>query len=335
MVVTMKENTETTNAGIIPWYGTGNAGVPLAASPPVPRQAAGGTSGIQNALTVDVEDYYQVSGFENCVYRAEWDRFESRVVANTHGVLEILGSAGVHGTFFVLGWVAEHFPELVRAIRAAGHEIGCHSFWHRLVYLQAPDEFRFDLRRARQVLQDIIGEPVTAYRAPSFSITRRSLWALDILIEEGFTCDSSIFPTVHDRYGLAGAPLEPHALRRPAGEIWEFPLPVYRRLGHPWPIGGGGYLRLYPYFLTRHGLRAINAEGRPFAVYLHPWELDPDQPQLATGRLATFRHYVNLRRTKKRLKKLLADFQFGTMEEVLAGLRVRDQLPTWDLALAA
>jgi polysaccharide deacetylase family protein (PEP-CTERM system associated) len=322
MVVTMKEKMEATNSAIIPRSGGGDAAPPT----------------ILNSLTVDVEDYYQVTGFENCVYRAEWDRFESRVVANTHRVLEILASAGVSGTFFVLGWVAEHFPELVRAIRAAGHEIGCHSFWHRLVYLQAPEEFRYDLRRARDVLQDIIGEPVTAYRAPSFSITRRSLWALDILIEEGFTCDSSIFPTVHDRYGLTGAPLAPHVIRRAAGEIWEFPLPVYRRLGHPWPIGGGGYLRLYPYVLTRHGLRAINREGRPFAVYLHPWELDPEQPHLRAAGLnpaAHFRHYLNLRRTEKRLLKLLGDFHFGTMANVLAGLRSRDELHTWDLAVAA
>jgi polysaccharide deacetylase family protein (PEP-CTERM system associated) len=317
----MMESTDGAKSSIIPFSGL----------------TQDGRSPILNALTVDVEDYYQVSGFEKCVYRADWDRFESRVVANTYQVLEILSSAGVRGTFFILGWVAERFPELIRTIRAAGHEIGCHSFWHRLAYLQAPEEFRYDLRRARDVLQQILGEAVVAYRAPSFSITRRSLWALDILIEEGFTCDSSIFPTVHDRYGLAGAPLPPHVIRRGAGKIWEFPLPVYRRLGHPWPIGGGGYLRLYPYALTRHGLRAINAEGRPFVVYLHPWEVDPDQPPLPMplNLAAHFRHYVNLKRTKTRLLKLLGDFRFTTMAEVLAGLHAREELPTWDLAAAA
>src|SRR5439155_5015984 len=301
-----------------------------------PATFAGRTAGpILNALTVDVEDYYQVTGFENCVFRAEWDQLESRVVANTKVILELLRSHGVRGTFFILGWVAERFPALVRAIHAAGHEIGCHGFWHRVVYQQAPEEFRHDLRRARDVLQDVIGLPVTAFRAPCFSITRRSLWALDILLEEGFTCDSSVFPTVHDRYGLLEAPLEPHRIRRPAGSLWEFPLPVYRRLGHPWPIGGGGYLRLYPYALTRYGLRSINAQGRPFAVYVHPWELDPDQPQLSPGPVQAFRHYVNLGRTKSRLEKLLQDFRFGTIQEVLAGLETREQLKTWDFGIAA
>ena len=288
-----------------------------------------------NALTVDVEDYYQVTGFENCVYRADWDQLESRVVASTHILLDVLRAAGVSGTFFILGWVAERFPELIRNIFREGHEIGCHGYWHRVVYQQAPDEFRHDLRRARDAIQQIIGETVTAYRAPCFSITRRSLWALDILIEEGFNCDSSIYPTVHDRYGMAEAPLAPHRIRRAAGSLWEFPLPVYRRLGHPWPIGGGGYLRLYPYAVTRHGLRAINDQGRPFAVYVHPWELDPDQPLLAPGPLRAFRHYVNLGRTKSRIVNLLKDFRFGKMHEVLAGIEADEELENWDLASAA
>jgi polysaccharide deacetylase family protein (PEP-CTERM system associated) len=241
----------------------------------------------------------------------------------------------VHGTFFILGWVAERFPGLIRQIHAEGHEIGCHGFWHRVVYQQAPDEFRHDLQRARDALQDIIGVPVTAYRAPCFSITRRSLWALDILVEESFTCDSSIFPTVHDRYGLPDAPLEPHRIRRPAGSLWEFPLPVLRRLGHPWPIGGGGYFRLYPYSLTRYGLRSINAEGRSFAAYIHPWELDPDQPQLALGPVRAFRHYVNLGRTKSRLEKLIRDFRFGPIRQVLAELDAQEELKTWEFDIAA
>jgi len=288
-----------------------------------------------NALTVDVEDYYQVTGFENCVFRAEWDQLESRVVASTQIILDVLRSAGVTGTFFILGWVAERFPDLIRDIHAEGHEIGCHGYWHRVVYQQAPDEFRHDLRRARDVIQKVIGETVTAYRAPCFSITRRSLWALDILIEEGFTCDSSIYPTVHDRYGIADSPLAPHRICRTNGSLWEFPMPVYRRLGHPWPIGGGGYLRLYPYALTRHGLRAINHQGRPFAVYLHPWELDPDQPSLAPGPLRAFRHYVNLGRTKSRLVNLLKDFRFGTMKDVLAGLGADEHSLNLDFASAA
>jgi polysaccharide deacetylase family protein (PEP-CTERM system associated) len=263
------------------------------------------------------------------VDRADWDRFESRIVASTDTILEILEAASVRATFFILGWVAERQPGLVRTISAAGHEIGCHSYWHRLVYEQTPQAFREDLRRVRGVLQDLVGRPVVAYRAPSFSITRRSLWALDILIEEGFRYDSSIYPTLHDRYGIAGAPLAPHRLVRPAGEIREFPMPVYRGLGYPLPVGGGGYFRLYPYAVTRTGLRAINAAGRPVAVYVHPWEFDPGQPRLAPGRLKAFRHYVNLHRTERRLARLLRDFAFGTLGEVFAMLA--GQLRTWDL----
>lgn len=283
------------------------------AAPPAPS--------LLNALTVDVEDYYHVSGFEHCVRRERWDDFESRVEANTYRVLERLAEAGVRATFFVLGWVAERHAGLVRAIHRAGHEIGCHGHWHRLVYGQTPATFRADLRRARDVIRDAIGAPVTAYRAPSFSVTAQSLWALDVLVEEGFTLDSSIYPTHHDRYGIPGSPLEPHPLERAGGTLWEFPPPVWRLLGYPLPVGGGGYFRLYPYALTRWGLRSINAAGRPFAVYLHPWELDPEQPRLAAGRLRAFRHYVNLRRTETRLVTLLRDFACGTLSQALAHWR--------------
>jgi polysaccharide deacetylase family protein (PEP-CTERM system associated) len=298
------------------------------------RQALPRRFGVLNALTIDVEDYYQVSAFEGCVARSEWDSFESRVVGNTWRLLDLLADAGVRGTFFVLGYVARRHPDLVRAIHFAGHEIGCHSYWHRLIYDQTPEAFRSDLRQARDVLQGIIGEPVTAYRAPSFSITRRSLWAVDILIEEGFNLDSSIFPTHHDRYGLVGAPLGPHRLLCPSGTIGEFPMPVYRRLGYPLPVGGGGYFRLYPYAFTRHGLRSINAEGRSFVVYLHPWEVDPEQPRLAPGRLRAFRHYVNLHRTEKRLGRLLREFAFGTISEAFARQGQRRPLKTWNPTLA-
>jgi len=182
---------------------------------------------------------------------------------------------------------------------------------------QTPDEFRADLRRGKGVLEDILGESVTAYRAPSFSITARSLWALDVLIEEGITLDSSIYPTHHDRYGIPGTPLHPHRIDRDAGSLWEFPPPVWRCLGYPLPVGGGGYFRLYPYAFTRLGLQQINAD-RPFATYLHPWELDPDQPRQRPGLLRACRHYVNLARCEARLKCLLRDFAFGTLSEALA-----------------
>jgi succinoglycan biosynthesis protein ExoA len=271
-----------------------------------------------NALTFDVEDYYHVSGFEHVIERGQWDTFESRVVANSHRILDVLDRTSTRATFFVLGWVADRHPQVVRTIHAAGHEIGCHSYWHRLIYRQTPEEFRADLCRSRDILQELIGGPVTMYRAPSFSLTRDCLWALDILIEEGFSVDSSIFPTWHDRYGIAGISPRPHRLRRPAGELWEFPLPIRRVLGYPLPVGGGGYFRLYPYRITRRLLRAINAAGRPFVTYLHPWEFDPGQPRVAAGPWRAFRHYVNLGRTASRLEAMLRDFRLGTMTEALA-----------------
>jgi polysaccharide deacetylase family protein (PEP-CTERM system associated) len=284
-----------------------------------------------NALTVDVEDYYHVSAFEAIAPRERWDEFESRIVGSTGRLLDLLERASVKATFFILGWVAERHPGLVRSIQAAGHEVACHSYWHRLVYRQTPREFRADLCRARDVLQDITGERVTAYRAPSFSITRQSLWALDILIEEGFAFDSSVYPTYHDRYGIPGAPSRPYMIRRPAGVLHEFPMAVWRKFGYPLPVGGGGYFRLYPYLLTRLGLRSLNARGTPFAAYVHPWEVDPEQPRLAPGRLRAFRHYVGLRRTERRLARLLRDFRLGTLSAALAALGV---LQTWELLAA-
>jgi polysaccharide deacetylase family protein (PEP-CTERM system associated) len=285
---------------------------------------------VLNALTIDVEDYYHVSGFDHCVARKDWDDFPSRVGDSTRRVLDRLAEAGVRGTFFILGWVAERHPDLVKAIRRAGHEIGCHSHGHRLVYEQTPQQFRVDLRLARVALEDIIGEPIMSYRAPSFSITKRSLWALDILLEQGFLFDSSIYPTHHDRYGIPGTPLEPHCIERPGGTLWEFPPPVWRLMKYPLPVGGGGYFRLYPYAVTRRGLHAINAAGRPFAVYLHPWEFDPEQPRLRPGLMRAFRHYVGLHRTEGRLVQLLKDFRFGTMSQALG-----EYLPTPRQPLAA
>lgn len=273
---------------------------------------------LRNALTIDVEDYYHVSGFETCVARNAWDSFEDRAGVGLARILRALDAASVRGTFFILGWLARKRPDLVRTIHDAGHEIACHTYWHRLIYTQTPEEFRADIRLARQVLEDIVGVPVTAFRAPSFSITRASVWALDILIDEGFTIDSSIYPVVHDRYGMSGVPLVPHRIQRPGGMIREFPPPVFRCLGASLPVGGGGYFRLYPYRLTRLALNAIVREGRPFAFYLHPWELDPEQPRLRPGWMRAFRHYVNLSRTERRFERLLRDFSFGTITEALA-----------------
>jgi polysaccharide deacetylase family protein (PEP-CTERM system associated) len=272
-----------------------------------------------NALTVDVEDYFQVTSFDRVVSRATWDSRESRVVASTQRLLDLFARHRVRGTFFVLGWVAERFPQLVRRIAAAGHELGCHSYWHRLIYDLDEAAFRADLRQARQAIEDAAGQPVTAFRAPSFSITRRSLWALDVLVQEGFTIDSSIFPTAHDRYGVRGA--APHAtiVETPAGPIAELPMTVASFGRVSVPVGGGGYFRLYPLALTRRLLARVNSvHERPFVFYIHPWEVDPDQPRIRGGSLASrFRHYVNLRSTESKLDRLLGRFRWGTVSEVV------------------
>ena len=225
----------------------------------------------------------------------------------------------MRATFFVLGWVADRYPQLVHEIHRLGHEIGSHSYWHRLIYDLSPEEFRDDLRRSRDVLENLIGAPVTAYRGPSFSITKRSLWALDILIEEGFCVDSSVFPIHHDRYGIPGAERCVHTLRTSAGQLWEFPPSVARFAGFNLPVSGGGYFRLYPYALTRHCLKRLNrARREAFMFYVHPWEIDPEQPRLGIGsRASRFRHYVNLSSTERKLDALLRSFRFGRLCDVI------------------
>jgi polysaccharide deacetylase family protein (PEP-CTERM system associated) len=205
----------------------------------------------------------------------------------------------------------------VRRIHAAGHEIGSHSYWHRLVYEQSPDEFRRDVQESRDVLTDILGQRITSYRAPTFSITRKSLWALEILVEEGFEIDSSIFPVQHDRYGIADAPRGIHRRETPSGPIWEFPPAVVRAAGMNFPVGGGGYFRLYPFCLTRAGLRRV--AGQPFMFYTHPWEIDADQPRLSVAsRLSRFRHYVNLSTTMRKLERLLETFRFVAVGDIVS-----------------
>jgi polysaccharide deacetylase family protein (PEP-CTERM system associated) len=281
-------------------------------------------SAVINAMTVDVEDYFQVSAFEGIAPRHTWDAFESRVCRNTDRMLAIFEEAGVKGTFFVLGWVAERHPELVRRIAGQGHEIASHGYAHRLVYDLTREGFRDDVRRSKDVLESAAGARVYGYRAPSYSVTPRSLWALDILIEEGFGYDSSIFPIHHDRYGIPVSPREPYVLERAAGSIVEAPGSAIRVGPMNLPVGGGGYFRLLPYKWTQWGIARMNArEQRPAIFYLHPWEIDPDQPRLAAGALSRLRHYRNLDQTEARLRRLLADFQFGPMREILAPLSRR------------
>jgi polysaccharide deacetylase family protein (PEP-CTERM system associated) len=274
-------------------------------------------SPVVNAMTIDVEDYFHVSVFDGVIPRSQWPELESRVCANTEKLLSILNDAGVTATFFVLGCVAERFPELVRTIAAMGHEIASHGYGHRLVYDQTPAAFREDVRRAKRLLEDSSGTAVAGYRAPSYSVTPRSLWALDILIEEGYLYDASIFPIRHDRYGIPLSPRHAYVVRRSAGTMFETPASTARWAGFNVPVAGGGYFRILPYAWTRWGIRRINCvEGRAAIFYMHPWEIDPDQPRLPAPRLSTFRHYRNLHCAEARLKRLLQDFRFSAMNAI-------------------
>jgi len=325
---------------------------------------------IVNVFTVDLEDYYMVSAFESVVKREGWHNHESRIDRNTHKVLEILSQArprlmdgeernmeptshhpvpGVRATFFCIGWIAQRNPHLIKEIERQGHEIACHSFDHQLVYNMTPDQFREDIRTTKRILEDITGKEVCGYRAPSYSITERSLWALRILAEEGYRYDSSIFPIHHDRYGIPTAPRFPFVVncngnhadyafipaeyenqayrvverkRTRDPYILEYPISTVKWMGHNVPVSGGGYMRLYPYSVVKRGLKKINAEEkRPFVVYIHPWELDPDQPRMDNlSFVSRFRHYINLENTAAKLNKLLDEFAFSSMGSVI-GLR--------------
>ena len=282
-------------------------------------QPSGKTLGMTNAFTVDVEDYFQVEGFAKAIDRGSWDGFRTRVAASTSTLLELLAQHKVRATFFVLGWVARKHPEVVRQIVALGHEVASHGMSHRLIYTQTPAEFQRETRAAKALLEDLSQSPVVGYRAATYSITQRSLWALDILCEEGFQYDSSIFPMRHDRYGMPDAEPRPHILTTPGGgRLVEFPISVLHYCGAKVPVAGGGYFRLFPYRFTRWALRKLNARQQEFVFYVHPWEVDPEQPRVAAGALSRFRHYLNLDRCAERLGRLLGDFQFDTMRSVLA-----------------
>ena len=263
-----------------------------------------------NYLTIDVEDYFQVAAFEKVIHPSAWENYPPRVEQNTIKILDLFDLHGVKGTFFIVGWTAERFPGLVKDIAERGHEIGCHSYWHKKIYNLTPEEFRQDTKKSKAILEEITGQPVLGYRAPTYSITKKSLWALDILEELGFKWDSSIFPTVHDNYGIPDAPRFEHKL--PSHELKEYPISTAIFLGRRIPISGGGYFRLFPYWFSRYALRRINEqESKPFVFYLHPWEIDPDQPRVANpGWKSRFRHYNNLDQTKERLSRLLRDFSF-------------------------
>jgi len=276
-------------------------------------------TGTVNAFSVDVEDWYQVADFDAVVGFADWDRHESRVARNTDRILALCDEAGVRGTFFVLTWNAERHPEIVRRIAAAGHEIASHGYAHRLIYEQTPETFRDDITRAKATLEDITGTAVLGYRAPSTSVTPRSLWALDVLLDVGLRYDSSIFPIRDTLYGLPDADRFPHVIRRRDGrELLEFPLATTRLFGRNVPLAGGGWLRVFPYRYTRWALRRVNREGHPAVAFVHPWEVDPEQPRMRTaGRRGFSTHYVGLRGTYGKLRRLFRDFRFAPLRDVL------------------
>jgi polysaccharide deacetylase family protein (PEP-CTERM system associated) len=330
---------------------------------------------MKNILTIDVEDYFMVSGFEKVVGRSDWESFESRVERNTHKILDTIDSAAsrreeteaparpIRGTFFCLGWVGRRYPHLIREIHARGHEIASHSYEHRMIFSMSPEEFREDVRKTKAILEDASGREVVGFRAPSYSITEKTLWALEILAEEGYEYDSSIFPVHHDRYGIPDAPRFPYIVFKagernfefiplrpeersmkgpekrngknspgllvrsgldeaPAGAraMIEFPLSTLRLFGQNLPVAGGGYFRLLPSFATQWAAGRISGqEGLPFIFYLHPWEVDPDQPRVSgLSLLSGFRHYLNLAKTEGRLRDLLRKFPFFSFRDFLA-----------------
>jgi polysaccharide deacetylase family protein (PEP-CTERM system associated) len=274
-----------------------------------------------HGLSFDVEEHFQVSAFWSEARRQQWSTLESRVYRNTEVLLALLAERDTRATFFVLGWVAQRCPEIVRRIVAQGHEIASHGYGHELISGQSPELFREDVRKAKEILEDLCGKPVYGYRAPSFSITKETRWAIPILIEEGYLYDSSIFPVLHDRYGMPDAPPTIHLIRTEGqSTLWEVPPSTVSLLGIRVPVAGGGFFRLYPYRFLRMMLKRVEAAGHPLIMYLHPWELDPDQPRMEGPWLSRFRHYLNLHKTHDRLRALLDDFRFEPIQNVLEAM---------------
>lgn len=267
-----------------------------------------------NAMSVDVEDYFQVQAFADRVRREDWSGFESRVERNTDAVLALFDEARVKATFFTLGWVAERFPGLVRSIVAQGHELASHGYAHHRVSEQTPEQFRADVRRTRKLLEDTASGPVAGYRAASFSIGAATLWAHAVLAEEGYRYSSSIYPVRHDLYGMPQAPRTPFTPAGLAG-FAEIPMTTVRLGGVNLPCSGGGYFRLLPYALSRAAIRRVNArERQPAMFYFHPWEIDPGQPRQGGSAKTRFRHYTNLHRMRGRLRRLLTDFAWDRVD---------------------
>ena len=273
---------------------------------------------VRNALSVDVEDWFQVGAFETVIDRANWDSLECRVECNTDAVLALFDDAGVKGTFFTLGWVAERYPQLIRRISEAGHEVASHGWDHQRVFAMTPAAFAADIARTRAVLEGLSGHPVTGYRAPSFSIDARTPWAHEALAEAGYAYSSSVAPVVHDHYGWPEAPR--FAFKPVAGsDLVELPVTTARFAGRTLAAGGGGFFRILPYGFSRWALRQVNEEKQPAILYFHPWEIDPDQPRVANAPLKSkVRHYTNLGVMAAKLKRLVADFEWGRVDHIAA-----------------
>jgi len=273
---------------------------------------------IVNALTIDVEDYFQVSAFAPHIPRSEWDGLPCRVEQNMDRILELLAEADVHATFFTLGWIAERYPDLIRRVNGAGHEIASHGFAHRRANEQSEDEFLVDIRLDKEVLEDVTGHNVKGYRAPSFSVGPGNPWAFECIAKAGYRYSSSVYPIRHDHYGVPDAPRFAH---EPSAGLLELPVATVRMFDVNWPAGGGGYFRLLPYPISRWSIRRINSvDGKPALFYFHPWELDPEQPRVKNASAkARFRHYLNLGRVEPRLKRLLQDFRWNRVDQVFLG----------------
>ena len=288
-------------------------------------------------MTVDVEDYFMVEAFAGSVSRDSWESRPSRVVMSTRRILSLFDRHNVKGTFFFVGWVAHKFPKLVREVHARGHELACHSYWHRTVYSQTQDEFREDTQAAVRAIEDAAGVKVFGYRAPSWSITKDCLWALDVLAEEGFTYDSSIYPIHHDLYGVPGARRFPYTHRLKDGHsLLEFPPATVQVLGQNLPCAGGGYLRIFPLAYTHWAFRKFQEDyGKRVVVYFHPWELDPDQPRIREKLKSRLRHYTNLDKMTDRLEILLQTYSFQPFRELVGVKRDSSLQTTGETARAA
>jgi polysaccharide deacetylase family protein (PEP-CTERM system associated) len=281
------------------------------------RQNQPGVS-IRNAMSVDVEDYFHTEAMSSAAPRSGWDKMPCRVERNTELLFDLFATHGTRATFFFLGWVAERHPGLVRKAKDLGHEIGCHSYWHRPIYTLSPAEFREDTHRAKAVIEDAAGTRISGYRAPSFSLTPGTEWAVDILAAAGFAYDSSVHPIAHDLYENRHAPRHPY--RYAGSSLLEIPISTVRLGKRNYPFSGGGYFRILPYAYVSWALRRVNrVEKRPVVFYLHPWEIDPTQPRLTTSRRSGFRQYTGLDKTAGLLSRLMGEFSFGPMEEVFAG----------------